>query len=33
MSVLAKCAICVSGTVRVEMHELGGGSEDEQKCE
>jgi hypothetical protein len=29
MSVLAKCAVCVSGTVRVAMHQLGGGSESE----
>jgi hypothetical protein len=33
MCVLAKSAIRVSSTVRVEMHELDSASEGEQKCE
>ena len=30
---LAECAVRVSGTVRVEMHELDGGAKNEQKRE
>jgi len=33
MCVLAKRAIRMPGTIRVEMHQLDGGAEDEQKCE
>jgi hypothetical protein len=33
MCVLAQRAIRVPGTVRVEVHQLDGGAEDEQKCE
>lgn len=31
MCVLAKRAICVPGTVRVEMHQLDGGTEDQKE--
>ena len=33
MSVLTKSAIRVSGSVRVKMHQLDGGTENEQECE
>ena len=33
MCVLAKRAVRVPGTVRVEVHQLDGGAKDEQKCE
>jgi len=33
MCVLAKRAICVPGTIRVEVHQLGDGTEYQQKCE
>jgi hypothetical protein len=33
MCVLAKRTIRVPGTVRVEVHQLDGGAEDDQKCE
>jgi len=33
MCALAERAIRVPGTVRVEVHQLDGGAEDEQKCE
>lgn len=33
MGALAKSAIRVSGAVRVKMHKLDGGPEDEQECE